>query len=182
MTFAPDTLAIGDAIAAYLAALTYPNTSLVYTLAQVEAIKDVVDRVANGGACCEIYGDKDSSTRRGFGGRIWDPQTWFILSLCALDTVAHARQIYNIRDALVQPFQQHGLGGRQAGGMNACAKLPYQAQQRGAQRFGQFRRGFRTLRLGGHRRLRWCQLRQLVERPPSSGGRDALRKLLERPA
>lgn len=115
-TFAtnPDTLAIGNAIETYLSALTYPNTStVVYTLAQLEPIKDVVDLVANGGICCEVYGDADHSERRGFGGRIWDTQTWFLLSLCALDTAAHAQQIYNVRDALVMPFQQHATLGAQ---------------------------------------------------------------------
>jgi hypothetical protein len=108
---APQTLAIGNAIVSYLSSLIYPSTSLVYTLAQLESIKDVVDLVASGGACCEVYGDKDSSERRGFGGRIWDTQSWFILSLCAMDTPAHAQQIYNVRDALVQPFQTHATLG-----------------------------------------------------------------------
>lgn len=114
-TFAtyPDTDAIADAIVSFLSALVYPNTSTpVYTLAQVEALKDVTDLVANGGVCCEVYGDTDDSEERGYGGRIWDNQSWFILSLCALDTPTHARQIYKARDALVYPFQQHAtLGG-----------------------------------------------------------------------
>jgi hypothetical protein len=114
MPNSPNTLAIGNAIVTYMSALTYPGTNtVVYTLAQLEAIKDVVDLVANGGVCCEVYGDKDSSQRRGFGGRIWDPQTWFILSLCALDTSTHAQQIYNVRDALVVPFQTHATLGAQ---------------------------------------------------------------------
>ncbi len=108
-----NTLAIGQQIVTYLTALTYPNTSTaVYDLCQLESIKDVVDSVANGGVCCEVYGDTDDSERKGFGGRIWDIQTWFILSLCALDTPAHAQQIYNVRDAVVLPFQSHAtLGG-----------------------------------------------------------------------
>jgi len=111
-TYSPNTDAIETTIVGYLQALAYPDTSLVYTLAQAEAIKDVVDLVANGGACCEVYADLDTSDRRGFGGRVWDIQTWFILSLCAKDTPAHARQIYKVRDALVQPFQEHAtLGG-----------------------------------------------------------------------
>ena len=108
-----DTLAIGQEIVTYMGALVYPGTStVVYTLAQLEAIKDATDLVASGGVCCEVYGDTDTSERRGFGGRIWDCQTWFILSLCALDTPAHAQQIYRVRDALVLPFQTHvTLGG-----------------------------------------------------------------------
>ncbi len=113
MATSPNTGTIGDAIVSYLASLTFPNSSLVYTLAQLEAIKDVVDLVANGGACCEVYGDKDGSERRGFGGRIWDSQTWFILSLCSMETPQLARHIYDVRDALVQPFQQHATLGTQ---------------------------------------------------------------------
>ncbi len=108
-----NTLLIGQQIASYMSALVYPGTStVVYTLAQLEAIKDVIDLTASGGVCCEVYGDTDDSERKGFGGRIWDIQTWFILSLCALDTPAHAQQIYNVRDAVVLPFQSHAtLGG-----------------------------------------------------------------------
>src|SRR5258708_2689583 len=114
MPSSPNTLAIGNAIVTYMSALTYPSTSTtVYTLAQLEAIKDVIDLTANGGVCCEVYGDLDNSDRRGFGGRIWDPQSWFILSLCALDTPQHAQQIYNVRDALVVPFQTHATLGAQ---------------------------------------------------------------------
>ncbi len=107
-----DTLAIGQQITAFLANLTYPNTStLVYSLAQLEAIVDVVDLTANGGVCCEVYGDQDTSERRGFGGRIWDGQSWFILSLCSRDTPVLAQQIYPVRDAMVYPFQQHATLG-----------------------------------------------------------------------
>ncbi len=103
-----DTLAIGQAVVSFLANLLYPGTStVVYNQAQLEAIKDVVDQTANGGICCEVYGDLDTSERRGFGGRIWDEQSWFILSLCSLDTPVLAQQIYTVRDALVLPFQQH---------------------------------------------------------------------------
>jgi hypothetical protein len=110
----PDTNAIPDAIVAYLSALTYPNTSAqVYTLAQVEAIKNITNYVANGGVCVEVYGDADTSERRGFGGRIWDTQSWFLLSICSLDNPTYARQIYQVRDALVYPFQQHAQLGNQ---------------------------------------------------------------------
>lgn len=103
---------IGDAIVSFLATLTYPGTStMVYDQAQLEAIKDVVDQTANGGVCVEVYGDQDTSERRGFGGRIRDEQSWFILSLCSLDSPALARKIYDVRDALVYPFQQHATLG-----------------------------------------------------------------------
>ncbi len=140
MPTAPDTLAIGNAIESYLAALAYPNTSLVYTLAQLEAIKDVVDLVANGGACCEVYGDLDSSERRGFGGRIWDTQTWFILSMCALDTPQHAQQIYTVRDALVQPFQQHATLGSQVSNLFHAQLIDKSGKFYRVQRSGQWLR------------------------------------------
>lgn len=112
MTTAPDSLAIANAIAAYLATLTYPDTTPVYKLAQVEAIKDVIDQVANGGVCVEVYGNEDDSQRHAYGGKIHDTQSWFILSMCSLDTPELAQQIYAVRDVLVQPFQQHAtLGG-----------------------------------------------------------------------
>lgn len=111
-TQSANTGAIGDQIVSFCASLVYPSTStVVYTLAQLEAIKDVVDLTANGGICCEVYGDQDTSERRGFGGRIWDEQSWFILSLCSLDTPVLARQIYDARDALLVPFQTHATLG-----------------------------------------------------------------------
>lgn len=108
----PDTKAIGNAIVSYLTTLAYPNTTLVYTLCQLEEIKDVTDQVANG-ACVEVYGNLDRSERRGFGGRIWDYQSWYILSMVSLDTPAQAATIYDVRDALVQPFQTHATLGAQ---------------------------------------------------------------------
>lgn len=111
-TTAPNTLLIGQQIVSYLAALTYPSTStIVYTLANLEAIKDITDYVANGGICVEVYADGDGSDRRGFGGRIWDPQMWIILSICSLDSPTLAETIYNARDALVVPFQTHATLG-----------------------------------------------------------------------
>lgn len=105
---APDTLAVGNAIVTFLSTLTLSDgVTPTYKLAQLEAIKEVSDLIANGGVCVEVYGDTDTSERRGFGGRIWDPQSWFILSLCSEDSPALAQQIYNVRDSLVQPFQQH---------------------------------------------------------------------------
>lgn len=109
----PDTLAIGDAIVSYLSALTFPDATLVYTLAQLEAIPDILDLIAGGGVCCEVYGAPDTSEQRGYGGRMWDTQQWIILSLCSRDNPTYSRQIYKVRDALVYPFQQHAqLGGQ----------------------------------------------------------------------
>lgn len=110
-TFAPNTHAIGTQIVSFLTALAYQDTSLVYTLAQLEGIKDITDYVANGGACVEVYGDVDTTERRGYGGRMWDTQTWYILSMCNLDTPTLASKIYDVRDALVQPFQLHATLG-----------------------------------------------------------------------
>jgi hypothetical protein len=96
----------------YLASLTYPDTTKVYTLAQLESIKDTTDFIANGGVCVEVHGNNDDSERRGFGGRIWDEQSWIILSMCSMDTPDLAARIYDARDALVVPFQTHAeLGG-----------------------------------------------------------------------
>lgn len=106
----PDTKAIGTAIVTYLTSLSYGSGTV--QLAQLEEIKDVTDLVANG-ACIEVYGNVDGSERRGFGGRIWDSQTWFILSLVSLDTPAQAATIYDVRDAIVQAFQPHATLGAQ---------------------------------------------------------------------
>lgn len=109
-TTAPNTKSIGNQIVSFLSSLTYPDTTTVYQLAQLEEIKDVTDQVANG-ACVEVYGNMDKSERRGFGGRIWDTQSWYILSMCSMDTAALAAKIYDVRDALVQPFQTHATLG-----------------------------------------------------------------------
>ncbi len=142
----PNTLDIGETIVSYLSALTLPGTSnLTYTLAQLEAIKDVIDLTSNGGICCEVYGDLDTSDRRGFGGRIWDTQSWFVLSLCSLDTPALAKQIYLARDALVYPFQQHATLGDQVTNL-------FQAQLQPNMKF------FRVQRNGTWLRAHLCQL------------------------
>lgn len=57
-----------------------------------------------------LWGPGYQRTSR-IGGRIWDEQSWFILSLCSLDTPALARKIYDVRDAMVYPFQQHATLG-----------------------------------------------------------------------
>jgi len=112
MSTAPNSPAVIAAIVSYMTALTYPDTTPVYTLAQEEEIKDVTDLVATGGACLEVYGASDDSQRHAFGGLIWDEQSWLLMSLVSKATAALAAQIYKVRDALVQPFQVHAtLGG-----------------------------------------------------------------------
>lgn len=110
---APSTKAIGTAIVAYLAALTKPDTTAVYKIAQLELIYDILNTVSDGGAVAEVYGNLDDSERHGFGGagRMKDIQTWYILSMCSVETPALAAYIYDVRDYLVQPFQQHALLG-----------------------------------------------------------------------
>lgn len=125
VTTAPDTLAIGNQIVSYLSSLTYPGTStLVYDLAMLEGIKDITDLIANGGVCVEVYCNTDTSERRGFGGRIWDTQSFFILSMCSMDSPALAQQIYNVRDALVIPFQTHATLGTQVFNLFQSALKP----------------------------------------------------------
>lgn len=106
-TTAPNTKAIGNAIVGFLQALAYPDTTKVYQYVQLEEIKDLTPYVQGTGVAAEVYGNFDTSERRGFGGRMWDTQRWYILSVCSLETAAQSAQIYDVRDALVQPFQQH---------------------------------------------------------------------------
>jgi hypothetical protein len=113
VTLAPNTRAIGDQIVSFLASLTYPGGALVYQVAQLEQIFDVLNQVTGGGVVVEVYGNLDSSERRGFGGRVWDTQDWYILSMCSVETGELAAQIYDVRDALVQPFQTHATLGTQ---------------------------------------------------------------------
>ena len=103
----PNTLAVGQQIVVMIDALRNPDTTRVYSLVQLEAIKDLTDLIATGGVCCEVYGDVDTSDRKRYGGVIHDEQGWAILSICSLDTPVLAQQIYNARDALVVPFQTH---------------------------------------------------------------------------
>src|SRR6266851_8839097 len=104
---APNTKAIGNAIVSYLAALTKPDTTPVYILAQLEVIYDVIGKVSTAGAVCEVYGNAGDSERRGFGGRMWDEQEWYILSMCSRETATLASYIYDVRDFLIVPFQVH---------------------------------------------------------------------------
>jgi hypothetical protein len=113
-TTAPNTLAIGNAIVSFCQAVTYPNTStIVYSAVQLGEIKDITDQVAaSGTACLEIYANKDNSQHFTFGGKLRDEQTWFLLSLVNLDNALAAEQlIYQVRDALIVPFQVHATLG-----------------------------------------------------------------------
>lgn len=107
MPNAPNTLAVAQAIVTFASALTI-NAQPVYTKVQLGEIKDVIDLVANGGACLEIYGNADDSQHTAFGGGIWDEQSFDLLSLCSLDDAQAAEElIYACRDALIVPIQQH---------------------------------------------------------------------------
>lgn len=108
----PDTLSVAQAIVSFAQTLTYPNSSSVYTFVSLGEIKDVTNYVANGGATLEVYGNLDNSQHKGFGGKVYDEQSWFLLSLVSLDNSQVAeQQIYAIRDALVYPFQEHATLG-----------------------------------------------------------------------
>lgn len=110
----PNTLAIANAIAGFCTPLTYADgVTKVYSLVQLGEIKDVTDRVAaSESACLEIYANKDNSQHFTFGGKIRDEQTWFLLSLVSLDNSTNAEQlIYQVRDALIIPFQVHATLG-----------------------------------------------------------------------
>ena len=107
------TKAVGTAIVNYLAALTKPDTTAVYSLAQLEIIFDVIGKVSDGGAVVEVYGNIDGEERHGFGGagRMRAVQTWYILSMCSLESAALSSYIYDVSDYLMVPFEQHALLG-----------------------------------------------------------------------
>lgn len=103
------TKALGQAIAAYGAALTKPDTTHVYTLAQLELIDDVLSLVNDGGAVLEVYGNLDAEERHGYGGagRMRAVQSWYLLSMCSLQTALLASYIYDVSDYLMVPFETH---------------------------------------------------------------------------
>jgi len=110
----PNTLAVAQAIKSYMQALTYSGGASVYTLVQLSQIKDVTDQVAAAGsACLEIYANEDDAQHFAFGGVIKDEQSWYLLSMVNMDDSQAAEQlIYQVRDALVVPLNQHiRLGG-----------------------------------------------------------------------
>lgn len=137
----PNTLAVANAIVSYATALTYSGGASVYNAVGLSEIKDVTDVVAGGGACLEVYANTDDSQRHAFGGKIWDEQSWFLLSLVNMDNAASAEAlIYNVRDALVQPFQQHATLGNAGSVFHAQIK-PNSGRFLRAQRNGQWLRG-----------------------------------------
>jgi len=108
----PSTIAVAQAIAGFAQSLVYPSGILVYSIVSLGEQKDITTNVAGGNACLEVYANKDDSQRHAFGGKIWDEQTWFLLSLVGLDNAQAAETlIYAVRDALVQPFQTHATLG-----------------------------------------------------------------------
>jgi hypothetical protein len=140
MATAPNTLAIGQAIVSYAQALTYTDTSNVYSLVQLGEIKDATDKIAGGKAVLEVYANNDGSERRAMGGRIWDEQTWFLLSLVSLVNAQTAEQlIYKVRDQIVVPFQTHATLGN-AGSVFHSQLLPKGAKFLKMYRNGQWMR------------------------------------------
>jgi len=117
------TRALGQTIANYAAALTKPDTTHVYTLCQLELINDVLAQINDGGAVLEVYGNLDGEERHGFGGagRMRAVQSWYLLSMCSLETPALASYIYDVSDYLMVPFETHILLGNATMGI-------YQAQ------------------------------------------------------
>lgn len=108
----PNTPAVANAIVSYAQALTYPSSAAVYKTVQLGEIKDIIDQTANGATCLEIYANHDDSQHKAFGGKIYDEQTWFLLSLVSLDNAQNAETlIYQVRDALVVPLQTHATLG-----------------------------------------------------------------------
>ena len=110
MSNAPNTFAILTAIQTYMQNITWGVNSR-FSLVQIEEIKDITARVANGGVCLEIYGSTDDSRHFAFGGKVRDDQSFILLALTSKDTTAYTQQIYPVRDALIVPFQIHATLG-----------------------------------------------------------------------
>lgn len=108
-----NTLTVGQAIVGYMQALTYSGSgSQVYKVVTLGEQKDVTDNVANGAASLEVYANLDDSQHFAFNGKIRDTQSWFLLSLVNMDDAQAAEAlIYQVRDALVVPFQEHATLG-----------------------------------------------------------------------
>ncbi len=148
----PDTPAIASAIVSFAQALTYPDTTPVYKSVHRGKIKDIVDLVANGAACLEVYGNLDGSERHAFGGRIHDPQTWYLLSIVSMDDSDAAETlIFRVRDALVQPFQIHATLN------NAGSVFHAQIEDKSARFLNVYRNGqeFRAHLMGIMTRQEW---------------------------
>jgi hypothetical protein len=110
MSNAPNTPAIMTAIQGYMQSITWGSGSQ-FSLVQIEEIKDITNRVANGGVCLEIYGAADDSQHFTFGGKVKDTQSYMLLALTSKDKLEYAQQIYQVRDALIYPFQLHATLG-----------------------------------------------------------------------
>jgi|SRR5579859_547606 len=111
-TTTPDTLSVAQAIVSYGQGLVDNNNIQIYAQVQMGEIRDVTNVLLAGNACLEIYANQDDSQHFAFGGKIRDEQTWFLLSLVSLDDAQAAEiHIYQIRDALVRPFQIHATLG-----------------------------------------------------------------------
>jgi hypothetical protein len=109
----PNTLSVAQAIAAYGQALTYPGGGTVYSGVSIGEMKDITEKiVVSGSACLEVYANSDDSQHLAFGGKVRDDQSWYLLSLVNMDDAAAAEAlIYQVRDALIQPFQAHATLG-----------------------------------------------------------------------
>lgn len=128
---------MAQAIVGFTTALTYSGGGLVYTQVSLGEFKDLTSLIAGSGtACLEVYGNLDNSQHKGFGGKAFDEQTWFLLSIVSLDNAQLAEQtIYNVRDALVVPFQTHATLG------NAGSVYHSQIKQGGGKFLKIFRNG-----------------------------------------
>ncbi len=142
MASQPNTPAILDAIQGYMSALTW-GSGQSFALAQIEEIKDITNLVANGGACLEIYGTDDDSQHKTFGGYVTDEQDWMLLALVSKDTALYARQIYAIRDAIVQPIMKHATIGN-AGNVYHAQIRPKSGAYLDVRRDEQWLRGYRV--------------------------------------
>ena len=147
------TKALGQAIANYGAALTKDDTTPVYNLAQLEIINDVLSHVSDGGAVLEVYGNLDGEERHGFGGagRMRAVQSWYLLSMCSLETAALAAYIYDVSDYLMVPFETHILLGNATMGI-------YQAQLK--ENSGRF---YRVQRNGVWLKAHLCEIETRAE-------------------
>ncbi len=114
MSTSPNTLAIANAIVGFCQALKFTDgITPVYTLVQLGEIKDVTDKTTGTeAACLEVHANRDDSQHFTFGGKLRDEQTWFLLSMVNLDNAQNAESlIYQVRDALIYPFQVHATLG-----------------------------------------------------------------------
>ena len=121
----PNTPAIGNALVAYFQALTYSNNLPVYTAVTLGQFKDLTSLIAaSGTACLEVYANQDDSQHKGFGGKVTDNQSWYLLSLVNLNNAAAAETlIMQVRDAIVIPLQTHATLGNAGSVYHSQVKL-----------------------------------------------------------